>query len=393
MDVSVVIATFGAEHWRELAQRAAASVPDGIPVHLVHADTLHEGRNQGLDQVTTQWVCHLDADDELTPGYFEAMAAGSADVRAPSVSYVVDDRQRPATMPRVWAHRHQCFAACLPEGNWIVIGALVRTELLRAVGGWRDFDWSEDWAAFAKCWKAGATIEAIPAAVYRAHVRADSRNRAPEQAAKLAAHHAIHRYVWPELYNDQLAGILERFKSKIVKDPDGCWEWDGTRNSDGYGSFWNGERFPGRNGKRGGPVSVLAHRWAYAHFVNEIPDGLCVLHRCDNPGCVNPRHLFLGTQADNVRDCADKGRRNQTRYKKLSAEIHAEIRERYGTPLPAAGPNPRGTGGISQQELADEYGVAQTVISYILRTGQAEAATDGRGAQSAVSGQASERAA
>lgn len=140
----------------------------------------------------------------------------------------------------------------------------------------------------------------------------------------------------------------------------GCWEWVGTRNNDGYGTFWNGERYPGRNGKRGGPVMVLAHRWAYAHFVDELPDGLCVLHRCDTPGCVNPEHLFLGTPADNVRDCTNKGRRNQARpnrsrvYRKLSGEIHQRIRERVAA-------------GEQRASLAREYGVSWQTVDYITK--------------------------
>lgn len=192
MDVSVVIGTFGADRWQMLAQRAAASVPEGVPVHHVHAGTLHDARNSALAQVETEWVVHLDADDELTPGFLPTLAAGAADVRAPSVQYVVQGHQRRPAMPRVWGHRHACAQDCLPEGNWIVIGAYARVELLRAVGGWRDFSWSEDWDLWLRCHLAGARFEAIPAAVYRAYVRSDSRNRAPEQAAKLAAHRAIY---------------------------------------------------------------------------------------------------------------------------------------------------------------------------------------------------------
>lgn len=99
----------------------------------------------------------------------------------------------------------------------------------------------------------------------------------------------------------------ERFEAKIERTPD-CWEWVGGRNKDGYGSFWNGE-----HRDSGTPIMVLAHRWAYESFIGPIPDGLYVLHHCDNPGCVNPNHLFTGTQADNVRDCEQKGRRNQAR--------------------------------------------------------------------------------
>lgn len=103
-----------------------------------------------------------------------------------------------------------------------------------------------------------------------------------------------------------------RFTAKYRADPaTGCWLWTAGKNRDGYGSFWSGV-YRHEHPKRS-PIMVLAHRWAYEQLVGEVPDGLCVLHACDTPACVNPDHLFVGTQGDNVRDCAAKGRRNQTR--------------------------------------------------------------------------------
>jgi glycosyltransferase involved in cell wall biosynthesis len=156
-----------------------------------HAGTLHDARNQALAMVETEWVIHLDADDELEPGYVDTLAAGAADLRAPSVRYVRHGRERRPWMPQVSGHSHACEAACLRDGNWLVIGTMARAQLIRDVGGWRDFPWSEDWDVWLRCWLAGATVEAVPAAVYRAHVRPDSRNRAPAREARLAAHQAI----------------------------------------------------------------------------------------------------------------------------------------------------------------------------------------------------------
>lgn len=203
MDATVVIATFGAPTWQDLADRAASSVPPGIPVIRIHGSTLHGARNDGLAQVTTDWVVFLDADDELTPDYFAAMATGTADLRAPAVSYVRRHHapRRPG-LPKVAGHTHDCTAECLPAGNWLVVGSAVRTELVRRVGGWKDWALYEDWDLWLRCWRAGATIEAIPAAVYRAHVRFDSRNRSPTGQFKDRVHHAIHRANFPELYQD-----------------------------------------------------------------------------------------------------------------------------------------------------------------------------------------------
>lgn len=194
MEVTVVIATYGDPSWIRTADRAAASVPAAVPVIREHGATLHEARNAGLAHVATPEVCFLDADDELEPDYFEQLATGTADLRAPAVRYVRHDRDRPRpAVPRVAGHTHACTADCLPFGNWLVIGTLAPTELVRQVGGFRDFEWSEDWDLWVRCWHAGATIEAIPTAIYRAHVRRDSRNRGPARSTKLAQHQAIAR--------------------------------------------------------------------------------------------------------------------------------------------------------------------------------------------------------
>lgn len=92
---------------------------------------------------------------------------------------------------------------------------------------------------------------------------------------------------------------VKDIKAKImatIKVSGECWEWQGYRIDKGYG------RLRHEGGKK------LAHRVSYEAFVGAIPDGMCVLHKCDNPPCVNPDHLFLGTNLDNVKDCINKGR-------------------------------------------------------------------------------------
>lgn len=209
MDVTIAVATFGDHWWMHLARTRAIPSANalGVPVVHAHAHTLHDARNQTLDLIKTEWVIHLDADDELEPGYIDRMARGQADVRAPAVRYVQDRPDARTTpslprVPRVAGHRHRCDANCLPQGNWLVIGSLVRAQLVRDVGGWRDFPWSEDWDLWLRCYLAGATFEAIPAAIYRAHTRPDSRNRAPSPDERLAAHEAIHRANFPEQYEE-----------------------------------------------------------------------------------------------------------------------------------------------------------------------------------------------
>jgi glycosyltransferase involved in cell wall biosynthesis len=204
-DFTVAVCTFGDPSWRELAEsRAVPSTYGQAPVIRVHGETLHDTRNEALEQVRTRFVVYLDADDELEPGYIQAMETGTADMRVPSVRYVTDlQKTRAPMLLKVWGpthRRHDCTADCLPDGNFMVIGTAVRTDLLREAGGWRDFPWSEDWDAWLRCWHAGATIETIPTAVYRAHVRPDSRNRGATRQLREDTHWAIHRANFPHLY-------------------------------------------------------------------------------------------------------------------------------------------------------------------------------------------------
>ena len=91
--------------------------------------------------------------------------------------------------------------------------------------------------------------------------------------------------------------VSDRFWGNVYPgQADDCWEWHGTLRADGYGQI------------RIGASNVLAHRLAWQLAVGPIPDDLCVLHRCDNPPCVNPDHLWLGTHADNMHDMFAKGR-------------------------------------------------------------------------------------
>jgi glycosyltransferase involved in cell wall biosynthesis len=197
MDVTVVIASFGERHWLELGQRAAASAfAQDVPVIYVHGQSLHGARNAGLAQVETSAVVFLDADDQLQAGYCETLSAGTADLRVPSVQYVTPSgRGRAPYVPRVASHTHECEAACITSGagNWIIVGAMVRTELVRKAGGWLDWPVYEDFCLWMRVLALGASVEVIPEAVYIAYVRRDSRNRNPAMTDKNATHHAIVR--------------------------------------------------------------------------------------------------------------------------------------------------------------------------------------------------------
>lgn len=141
-----------------------------------------------------------------------------------------------------------------------------------------------------------------------------------------------------------VTGILDRFM-RFVRKTEACWLWTGAAGSWGYGQFQH-------NGK-----TRTSSRVAYELMVGTIPVGMCVLHRCDTPACVNPAHLFLGTNADNRADCVAKGRANGAAGElnckaKLTKEQVAEIRRLKGL-------------GAKTKGLAQSFGVHRTTIQKI----------------------------
>lgn len=100
--------------------------------------------------------------------------------------------------------------------------------------------------------------------------------------------------------------LRDRLMKRVARNPEsGCWEWTGMRGSNGYGLILAGSR-----SKR---VHKMAHRVSYEIFVGPVPDGHVICHKCDNPACVYPPHLFSGTQSDNLRDMKEKNRRTYVR--------------------------------------------------------------------------------
>jgi DNA-binding MarR family transcriptional regulator len=128
---------------------------------------------------------------------------------------------------------------------------------------------------------------------------------------------------------------------------DGCWEWSGSKDKDGYGRM-----------RIGGRKTARAHRvaWAIAH---SDPGRLLVCHHCDNPACVRPDHLFLGTVLDNNRDRKTKGRPNGSPGEKSG---HAKLTEAQVLDLVDV----YRAGGVRQQDLAARFGVSQGAVHLIL---------------------------
>jgi hypothetical protein len=101
---------------------------------------------------------------------------------------------------------------------------------------------------------------------------------------------------------------------------------------------------------------ILAHRFAYEYFIGSIPESMVIMHLCNNPGCVNPTHLQVGTQAENIAHCIANGRLargERNGAAKLTTENVVHIRTAYGK--------------LSQRELAEAMGVDPSTISHIVR--------------------------
>jgi hypothetical protein len=142
----------------------------------------------------------------------------------------------------------------------------------------------------------------------------------------------------------------EHFWDMVDKSsPDGCWTWTGFLTPQGYGRFCvAGDNHP-------------AHAYAYELTYGPIPPGLEALHKCDNPPCVRPDHIFIGTQGDNVRDCATKGRiasgdRNGLRVHPEAALCgerngHAKLTEPQVIAIRSAYVQ----GGVTLHTLAEQY--------------------------------------
>lgn len=207
MNVSILISTYGEESWRRLAEeRAIPSAAREAPceIRVLHEPemTIAQVRNANAEQATGDWLCFLDADDELGPGYLRAMERahqqrgrvdGTPPLLTPAVSYVRKGYRRPAR----FLPGHD-----LTRDNYLVIGTLVRRDLFLEVGGFCDYPHGfEDWSVWAKCWKAGAPIIQVKGAVYYAHINPRSVHRQSWKDRKwqVQMHNKIRAELFPDL--------------------------------------------------------------------------------------------------------------------------------------------------------------------------------------------------
>lgn len=139
-------------------------------------------------------------------------------------------------------------------------------------------------------------------------------------------------------YKTRLVKLEDRFHKHVSpRDDNGCMKWTGNTAVSGYGFI--------RSDKRGRPL--LAHRVAYEMAKGPIPEGMLIRHTCDTPSCVNPAHLIVGTDADNVRDMVMKDRCNAA---KLLVSQVREIRAKHAT------------GQYTIKALAKEYPISESAM-------------------------------
>lgn len=145
-----------------------------------------------------------------------------------------------------------------------------------------------------------------------------------------------------------------RFWEKVNKTPD-CWTWTAALDRRGYGKIYLGN-----------PKEVLAHRFSWELHNGQIPKGMVVCHKCDNPSCVNPAHLFVGTMKDNTQDMLAKGRHS---HGKAHGDLcrAAENRPHKLTPDEVLGIKRELKKGEKQRAIARMFGVCQRTVGLIHR--------------------------
>ncbi len=168
MSISVIVATYGDDDWQRMAARRAipsANQQNADEVLVLHQPdgTITTARNTLAQQAKGDWLCFLDADDELSPGYLDAMrAARNGNNRALYTPAVLHTRQNRRAQPFFFDR-----GISLRQDNWLVVGTLIHRDLFHEVDGFGEYPHGfEDWSLWSKCFRVGAEIVKVPDAIY-----------------------------------------------------------------------------------------------------------------------------------------------------------------------------------------------------------------------------------
>lgn len=202
--ISIVITTYGASEWEDLAWSRAypSTIEQGAQEVIVHHErdlTIGPARNAAGRRAQGDYLLHLDADDELADGYVAAMEQAIREhpnpkmtLFQPSVSYI---RKGRGTPPLVMPDKD------IRTDNFLIIGTVVNRKLAQSVGGFPDYEHGfEDWGIWARCWRAGARVQQVPDAVYRAFWNPRSKHHTQWRDRKwqVATHLRVQAELFPE---------------------------------------------------------------------------------------------------------------------------------------------------------------------------------------------------
>lgn len=205
MNATIVIATCGNDTWRRMGDECLNELSLDVKTVRFHGgSTVSEARNEALKQVTTDYVVFLDADDTLSHDYLDFNP--TADVTVTSITY--ENRTQPI-VPKVWQHERmrpkqhmgECEGKCLLDGNYVHVGAIIKTKAIQSIGGFPEYPVYEDWACFLKLYLSGFSFSSRKESVYKASVRVNREHR--NRSMPLIKKNKIHEQIYEDLTGEK----------------------------------------------------------------------------------------------------------------------------------------------------------------------------------------------
>lgn len=179
---SIVIVSYGSAWWKQVGDERAlpsAQAQGDYEIIRIHRDdpntNLCSLRNHAVAQATSEKIVIVDADDELEPGYVDAMLAATGDIRYPKIRVLSEPDETPLPAP------YEIDPRPIWEGNYVIVAAMMRRDMFLSLGGYDPaLEYAEDWDFYIRAFFAGASFQFVPNAIYRQHWRAGARNQHPD---------------------------------------------------------------------------------------------------------------------------------------------------------------------------------------------------------------------